>query len=253
MEALNLFDYRQDAVDESQLDALRLGNHLVAICENEGWTCQIMAGVELWKEVMVREKGWINPTFDPEKSPVDETNGTSVVITDRRGDFVACNALRLFVTNSFKHVMSTGELFYGPKTRFLRPVPLILPEGHADLRGQIGYSGGTLVSPAYRGKRIGLLITRLVRVIAERLYLADHHAGHVIQTRPISPSPPYPYHFSRCAPCMPYLHLPERHKEAPVFLVDISRTAFLSQLRRDIGKFVREGNQTLDDIALVVP
>ena len=250
--ALRVFEHPADTEDSHE-DVVRLGNHLIALCENAGWDCQIAEGPELWKETMLDEAGWINPTFDPEKSLVHERNTASVVIRDSKSDFVACNALRLFTTDSFREVMRTGELFYGPSMRLLNGLRVILPDHFADLAGRIGYSGGTLVSPRHRGKRLGLMTTRLVRLLADRLFDADVHAGHIFQNRPSDPWPRHPYHFARCTPCMPNLDIPDRREGYLLFLVDISQAEFLAQVRRNLRKLVREGNKTLDDLSLLAP
>ena len=262
LETVDVFEYdaRREVVsndsnvhdDASRGDVAWLGRHLIGICENEGWTCQIEEGSGLWKETMLKQQGWINPTFDPEKSIVDESNTASVVIRDADSDFVACNALRLFVTKSFREVIRTGELFYGPSMRLINGLPMILPEDFEDFSGRVGYSGGTLISPRYRGKRLGLLTTRFVRLLADRWFDASHHAGHIFQNRPLDPWPRHPYHFTRCTPCLPALEIPDRSQSQLLFLVDISQAEFLAQVRRNVRKLVREGDQTLDDLALLV-
>jgi hypothetical protein len=251
--ALDQFYFSDPPVSGSRdFDVLRLGNHLVSICESEGWTCQIAEGPDLWKETIAAEGGWVNPTFDPDKSPVDETNSASVIIRDQAGDFVACNGFRLFLTDSFKTVLSSGELFYGPSMRLLKGLPVILPNDFQDLSGKIGYSGGTMISVRHRARRLGLLLTRLVRLIGERVYAVDHHAGNIFQNQPNDPHPRHPYHFARCTVCMPYMRIPDRREDRLIFLLDSSRAEFLAQVSRDVRKLVGKGNKTLDDLALLV-
>lgn len=254
MQALDLFRSSDETVEElGNADTLQLANHLMAICENEGWTCRITQGTGHWLDTITAQEGWVNPTFDPDKSPVDRTNSASIVLTDRDGGFVACNAYRLFITDSFKGVLSSGELFYGPSMRLLKGLPVILPDTFRDPSGKVGYSGGTLINKRYRGKRLGLLTTRLVRLIGERVHTVDHHAGNIFQNRPNDPFPKHPYHFARCTPCMPYMRIPDRREDLLIFLLDSTRAEFLTQVRRDVGKLVREGHKTLDDLALLVP
>ncbi len=254
LQALDLFHLSDQRVSEScDLDVLRFGNHLVSICENEGWTCQIAEGPELWKEAIVSAGGWINPTFDRDKSKVNNSNSASVVVRDRQGEFVACNALRVFVTDSFRDVIATGALFYGPSMRLLNGLDVILPEEFPDLAGRIGYSGGTLISPRHRAKRLGLMMTRFVRLLGERLFDANHHTGHIFQNRPEDPQPRNPYHFARCTPCLPSLMIPDRQQDQLLFLIDISQAEFLSQVRRNVRKLVSEGNKTLRDLTLLTP
>lgn len=248
-----LFDYERQSPGYEQFETLQFGSQLVRICEEQNWTCQISDDIDDWKDVMLAEGGWVNPTFDPEKSEVDRTNTACVVIREANGRFVACNAVRIFFTDSFREVMASGELFYGRGIGLFRQLPLILPDDFTDISGRIGYSGGTLISPRHRGKKLGLLTTRLVRVLAERLFRANHHAGHIFQNRPDDPCPQFPYHFLRCVPCMPHLRIPDREQDQLLFLVDISRTEFLAQVRRNVRQLVREGNQTLDDLALLAP
>ena len=38
-------------------DVLRLGNQLMEMCRNEGWTCAITEGTESWKEAIAAEGG----------------------------------------------------------------------------------------------------------------------------------------------------------------------------------------------------
>ena len=253
-QALELLRYRTESVEESELDTLKLASHLVSICESEGWVCEIAEGPDLWKETIVEAGGWLNPGFDPDKSDVSEANCASIVIREGNGDFIACNALRVFVAESFRYVMARGDLFYDPSvTRLLNGVPLCLEDNYEDLNGRIGYSGGTLVAPRHRGKRLGMMTTRLVRLLAERLYKADHHTGLIFQNRPDDPWPKNPYHFARCRPCMPYLRIPDRQQDQLLFLVDLSREEFLSQTRRNVRQLVREGDKTLNDLALLAP
>ena len=236
------------------LDVLWLGNYLVSICENEGWTCQIAEGPELWKEAIVSVGGWLNPGFDPEKSDVDRSNSASVVIAKQNGEIVACNAMRFFVTKSFKFIMGRGDLFYGPTTtRLINGMPLCLEDDHEDFGGKIGYSGGTYIAEKHRGSRLGLMVTRFVRLIAEQLHSADFHAGLIFQNRLNDPRPRNPYHFARCRMCMPYMRLPDRHQDQPLLLVDIDRQEFMAQVGRDVRQFVRKGDQTLDDLSLLAP
>lgn len=248
-----LFDHERYSPEYEQLDTLRFGSQLVSICEEQDWTCQISDDIRDWKAVMLAEDGWINPTFDPEKSEVDSSNTACIIIREANGAFVACNAVRIFFTESFREVMESGELFYGRGIGLFRRLPLILPEDFQDIAGRIGYSGGTLISSRHQGKKLGLLTTRMVRVLAERLFRANHHTGHIFQNRPDDPWPRFPYHFPRCVPCMPHLRIPDRRQDQLLFLLDISRAEFLAQVRRDVGKLVREGNQTLDDLALLAP
>ena len=253
-EALDLLRYRSEEVEEAQLDTLQLASHLIEVCENEGWVCDIVEGPELWKRTISDAGGWLNPGFDPDKSDVTEANCVSIAIRDAKGDFVACNALRLFVTDSFKFIMGRGDLFYGPTTtRLLNGMPLCLDNDYRDISGRIGYSGGTLVAERYQGRRIGVLTTRLVRLLGERLYRADHHTGLIFQNRPDDPWPKNPYDFARCRSCMPYMRIPDRHQDQPLLLVDISREEFLSQVRRNVRQLVGKGHKTLDDLALLAP
>ncbi len=254
LEALDLFGLPDKSLESSSdQDVLRFANHLISICENQGWDCQLTEGPELWKETMIQEKGWVNPTFDPNKSLVDKTNSASVVIRDRKGAFVACNALRLFVADNFREVIATGELFYGPSMRLLNGLEVILPEEFRRISGRIGYSGGTLVSPRQRGKRMGLMLTRFVRILGERLYSADHHTGHIFQNRLGDPQPRTPYHFARCIPCLPNLMIPDRQQDQLLFLVHITQAEFLAQARRNVRKLVGEGDKTLNDLTLLAP
>lgn len=253
LQTQTLFDYERHSPDYEQLETLRFGSQLVRMCEEENWTCQISDDIQDWKSAMLAEDGWINPTFDPEKSDVDQSNSACVIIREADGGFVACNAVRIFFTDSFREVMASGELFYGRGIGLFRQLPLILPVDFTDISGRIGYSGGTLISSKHRGKKLGLLTTRLVRVLAERLFSANHHAGHIFQNRPHDPWPQFPYHFLRCVPCMPHLHIPDRKQDQMLFLVDISRAEFLTQVRRDVRKLVGEGDQTLNDLALLAP
>lgn len=242
-----------DAQSDVQSDVMRLATRLLAMCENEGWSCRITHGTGHWIETIKAQDGWVNPTFNPDKSPVDRGNSASIVIRDRNDDFVACNAYRLFVTESFKSVLSSGELFYGPAMRLLNGLPLILPETFSDLRGRVGYSGGTLIARRHRGRRLGLLTTRLVRLIGERLHAVDHHAGNIFQNRPNDPFPKHPYHFARCTPCMPNMRIPDRQEDHVILLLESTHAEFIAQVRRDIGKLVGEGDETLGDLALLVP
>lgn len=259
LETVGVFEYDAQSevashADTSQDDVAWLGKHLIAICENEGWSCQIEEGPDLWKKAIVTAGGWLNPGFDPDKSDVNHANSASVVVADAKGMIVACNAMRMFETDSFKHSMRRGDLFYGPdKTRLLYGMPLCLESDYVDFWGRIGYSGGTYISREHRAKRLGLLTTRFVRLIAEHLHQADHHAGLIFQNRPNDPRPRNPYHFARCRMCMPFMRIPDRYQDQPLLLVDISREEFLAQIHRDVRKLVREGDQTLNDLALLVP
>lgn len=252
--AARLFQKSGDSGDEVELEVARLATHLASICENQGWQCALADGPQVWKDAIVAAGGWLNPGFDPEKSDVDERNASSVVITDAAGEIVACNALRIFVTESFRRIMRRGDLFYGPRTtRLLNGMPLCLEDDYEDFGGTIGYSGGTFVARKYRGLRLGLLTTRFVRLIAEGQFQVDHHAGLIFQNRPLDPRPKAPYHYARCRLAMPFMRLPDRHQDEPLLLVDIRREEFLSQVQRNVRDLVREGNETLDDLALLVP
>jgi len=261
LETVDVFEYdarrdgaSREGVASSREDVAWLSKHLIAMCENEGWTCQVEAGPALCKKSLISAGGWLNPGFDPDKSDVNRSNTASVGVVDEKGRIVACNAMRLFETDSFKHSMRRCDLFYGPnKTRLLYGMPLCLEDDYEDFGGRIGYSGGTYISRENRARRLGLFTTRFVRVIAEYLHQADHHAGLIFQNRPNDPRPRNPYHFARCRMCMPYMRIPDRYQDEPLLLVDISREEFLAQVHRDVRKLVREGNQTLDDLALLVP
>ena len=252
--AERVFQESADSGDERELDVVRFANHLASICENQTWRCDIEDGPEAWKAAIVAAGGWLNPGFDPDKSDVDESNASSVVITDADGEVVACNALRIFVTDSFRRIMRRGDLFYGPRTtRLLNGMPLCLEDDYEDFGGTIGYSGGTFVARKYRALRLGLMTTRFVRLIAERQFRVDHHAGLIFQNRPLDPRPKAPYHYARCRMALPFMRLPDRHQDEPLLLVDIRREEFLSQVQRNVRDLVRKGNQTLDDLALLVP
>ena len=249
---LDVWEQTPATAGHDQSDVAWLGTHLMAICENQGWMCVVEAGPGLWKKTMLAEDGWINPTFNADKSPVDRTNSASVVIRDRNGAFVACNAYRLFETGSFAGVLSSGELFYRDDLRPANGLQTILPPDFQDFAGRVGYSGGTMISRRYRGKRLGLLTTRLVRVYGERVHKVDHHAGNIFQNRPNDPYPRHPYHFRRCTLCMPHMRIPDRREEYLIFLLESTRAEFLAQVRRDVGQLVREGDKTLNDLALLI-
>lgn len=238
--------------DAQSLNVLRFGRYLMEICTNEGWTCEITPGARALKQAFNDQKAWFNPGMDPDKSPLNESNSLSVIIRDGDGRFVASNGLRLFLTESFNAVMQHYGEFYGNALRVLHPVELILPDDYPDLVGSIAYSGGTLVAPHMRGRKLGMLTTRLVRVLGERLFRADHHAGHLFQNHPGGPVT-QPYHFTRCVPCKPHLHIPDRWQDDTLYLVEMTREEFLAQVDRNLAELVAQGDQTLADLALLGP
>jgi len=165
-------DPRTESAPQAVLD------WFTAICEAEGWTLTIEPGCEAWLRVVEREGHWVNPCFDPSKSDVDETNSLSIVIErTASGTFVAGNTLRVWRTSSFLDVIESGEIYYAKRAPEHRPLPLIRPADYPDLSGLIGYSGGTVVDPALRGARVGLMTTRMARLLAEVSFRVDHHTG----------------------------------------------------------------------------
>jgi len=223
-----------------------------AICEGENWRLEIVPGPRTWLDLMNDKGFWANPCFDPDKSDVDETNCMSVTLHDADGKFVATNALRIFETESFNEIMRSGQVFHGLGCPLRRPIPLILPSGHTEMSGRIGYSGGTVICPSKRGLRLGLMTTRIVRCLAEIAVEADWHSCHILHTRE-GEMPPHPYHFARVVKCFPELKLPDRHEATPVWLLDITREEFLAQAERNVAELVAKGQQNVGDLALLSP
>ena len=238
--------------DVQNLNVLRFGRYLMDICTNEGWICEITPGVRALKQVFVEHGVWFNPGMDPDKSPLDEANSLSVVIRDDAGRSVASNGLRLFFTESFNAVMRQQGEFYGSAVPLERPVDLILPEGFPDMAGVIAYSGGTFTAPRMRGLKLSLLVNRLVCVLGERLFQADYQAGHLFQNHP-NGHVAQPYHYKRCVPCKPHLHIPDRWQDDPLYLAQMTREEFLAQVDRNMAELVAQGDQTLADLALLSP
>ncbi len=229
--------------------AAAMTEKLARICETAGLLLDLQMGSQAWIDAIAEQGGWVNPTFDPLQSEVDETTTGSVVIRDGDGRFLACNAVRLFETDSFVATMRRGELFHRPGHPNSTPLQPILPAGY-DLGGRISYSGGTLVDPAARGKRLALLTTRLVRLIGEQVFRADWHAGHIFHTRS-GEMPAKPYGFQRITPCLEALTIPERPQPQTLYLVELSRAEFREQLAADLERLEAEGRENLDDLALL--
>ncbi|WP_162906912.1 hypothetical protein [Algihabitans albus] len=227
-----------------------LAEQLARICEKAGLLLDIQLGPQAWIEAISEQGGWLNPTFDPDCSDLDESDSGSVVIRDEEGRFLACNAVRLFETETFSSLIQSGGLFHRPGHRNRTALQTILPEGY-DLSGRISYSGGTLVDPAMRGRRLALLTTRLVRLMGERFFRADWHTGTIFHTR-TSELPPKPYGFQRVIPCLDALTIPERTQRQTLFLVELSRMEFRRQLADNVARLAADGRQNLDDLALLV-
>ncbi|MGP1256960.1 MAG: hypothetical protein ACTS10_21260 [Kiloniellales bacterium] len=230
-------------------NATRLSTYLARICEKAELLLDIQLGPQAWIEAIAEQGGWLNPTFDPRSSDADESNSGSVVLRDGTGRVLACNAVRLFETDSFVSLLSSGELFHRLGHPNRTPQHSILPAGY-DLSGRISYSGGTLVDPSARGRRLALLTTRLVRLIGERFFRADWHAGVIFHTRD-GKMPDKPYGFQRITPCLDALTIPERPQAQTLFLVELSRAEFRLQLASNMARLQAEGREDLDDLALL--
>jgi hypothetical protein len=90
----------------------------------------------------------------------------------------------------------------------------------------------------------------MVRLIGERFWGADWHAGHIFNTRQ-GALPPKPYGFQRVTPCMARLPMIERPQEQTLYLVELSRAEFLETAARDLAALDAHGRQHLDDLALL--
>ena len=230
-------------------NATRLAAYLDRLCEKADLLLDIQLGPQAWIEAIREQDGWLNPTFDPRSSDADESNSGSVVLRDGNGRVLACNAVRLFETDSFVSLLSSGDLFHRLGHPNRTPQRSILPAGY-DLAGRISYSGGTLVTPSARGRRLALLTTRLVRLIGERLFRADWHTGVIFHTRD-GRMPDKPYGFQRITPCLEALTIPERPQAQTLFLVELSRAEFRLQLASDLARLQAKGHEDLDDLALL--
>ncbi|WP_421708273.1 hypothetical protein [Algihabitans sp.] len=230
-------------------NTLKLAERLARLCEASGILLDIQRGPQTWVETISEQNGWLNPTFDPMCSDLDESNSGSVVLRRADGRFLACNAVRFFEIESFAALLRSGGLFHRPGHRNRTAMRPILPRAY-DLSGRISYSGGTLVDPAMRGRGLALLTTRLVRLMGERFFRADWHTGTIFHTRR-SELPSKPYGFQRVLPCLEALTIPERQQPQTLFLVELSRLEFRRQLADNVARLTTEGRQNLNDLALL--
>lgn len=196
-------------------------------CSIDCLELKLSAGPYEWLQTLSSADYAMNPSFDPTAHDAGVHNTHSICLYQKDGAPIATSAVKLLETDCLVSDIFSKSLF---ESRFTSKKAL-LPTPLPTISGRIGYSGGTYIRSECRGKRIGLLLTRVARALADLRWSVSHHAG--ILNRPTIGEVP-PYHYARVFNIASGFEVP-RFGLLDVALIHITATEQQKQYVRDLA------------------
>ncbi|WP_424534053.1 hypothetical protein ACOZ38_27510 [Sphaerisporangium viridialbum] len=237
-------------------EILEIGRRSVAVAsalneflrESEGWfsrqrlTLGYDEDISGWVRHMrtaVQADG-INPTFDPERSPISPCNSYWLDVKDCSGGTVACIAVRMVHTDDFVRHISSMRLWFDPlPTGMGGPLDLVLPPDTPVISGAVAHYGGHWVHPSWRGKGLPGVLLPLAKILTIELFRSDWDTGIVFLKNARKQDLLAAYGFARTELCYSG-SFPPANRDDTLFLTYSSREQTLSALPSAITRLRRE-------------
>ncbi|WP_405151166.1 hypothetical protein OG589_19860 [Sphaerisporangium sp. NBC_01403] len=237
-------------------EILEIGRRSVAVAsalneflrESEGWfsrqrlTLGYDEDISGWVRHMrtaVQADG-INPTFDPERSPISPCNSYWLDVKDCGGRTVACIAVRMVHTDDFVRHISSMRLWFDPLPAGMGgPLDLVLPPDTPVISGAVAHYGGHWVHPSWRGKGLPGVLLPLAKILTIELFRSDWDTGIVFLKNARKQDLLAAYGFARTELCYSG-SFPPANRDDTLFLTYSSREQTLSALPSAITRLRRE-------------
>ncbi|MDP6389460.1 MAG: hypothetical protein QF654_06160 [Alphaproteobacteria bacterium] len=143
-------------------------------------TVEVDPDLHGWKRHMLSVGTEVAATHDPDLNNLDATNSFWVKLVSQTGDVVGCGVYRVLVTENIAFEAVTHRLF-GDRAPVLRHYPLdvCVDREVNDIRGRVGLGGGIWAHGDFRGRGLGGIISRFLRILSVRWFNTDWHVGFV--------------------------------------------------------------------------
>ena len=133
--------------------------------------------------------GVINPSIDPRRHAIGPEDFW-LNVTDQNGRTVACIAARIYETDNFTDLVSSGQLFdRNGLEAFVGDEPVEVLETSRRIKGKVNYAAGLWVDNRWRRKGLSLVLPYLSRSLAIRNYGADYSCGYHLSSLALSRLP----------------------------------------------------------------
>ncbi len=170
-------------------------------------------------------------TFDPEHSFLTPQN--SLWLLGRsRGVPVCCIAVKMFSTPDLRNDLRTGRLFWDRTPLMERFLADGLNDELPEMRGRVAYVGGSYVNSSFRGKGLASCLSRTVKAIAVKHFLADWLCATYFEDGASSTRPLGGNGYAHMLPCV-RTPLPETYRWKQFYLSWSSSQEFIGRLRLD--------------------
>jgi hypothetical protein len=146
----------------------------LAWLEQRGYTLTVDVDMAAWARMMRNAPGMslVNPTFDPEHSPLSP--GNSFWLDLRTGSTtVATCAARLIVTADYAAFKRSGKLWHDPLRAEDEALSMNFPAEVPLIRGRVGHEGGLWVHPKHRKLGLSTILPHLTRALCFREWRVD--------------------------------------------------------------------------------
>ncbi len=131
----------------------------------------------------------INPTIDPRRHVIGPENFW-LNVTNHNGRSVACIATRLFETDNFTDLVTSGQLFdHRGLDAFLGGETVEIIETSRRIEGTVNYLASLWVHPIWRRKGLSLILPYLSRSLAMRNYGANYCCAYILRELAMSRLP----------------------------------------------------------------
>ncbi len=185
----------------------------------------------------------INPTYDPEHSPVSPGNSYWLDVRDRDARTVACIAARMIHTDDFAQHMSSMRLWFDPlPSEMGGPLNLLLPSDTPVISGAVAHYGGHWVHPDWRGNGIPGILLPMAKILTMELFGSDWDTGIVLSNSAQRRDLMAAYGFAKAELCYSGF-FPPLHRDETFFLVRSTREQTLRDLP-NVMAGLREDGET---------
>ncbi len=145
------------------------------------------------------EGAFVYPTFDPDRNRF--ANGFWLRVIDEDGRTLACHAQRLFETEDFCDLLSSGRLWYEDGLP-AGTLPLDVLTLSRRIAGRVAHAGSLWVDPSVRSKGLAVYLPYLSRATCMRNFEVDFYTALVFKKMADSDVPRHSYGYPSIEPCM---------------------------------------------------
>lgn len=215
----------------------------LAWLEDRRYSLAVNVEMAKWVEVLKKAPsiGVINPTFNPEFSPLTPKN--SFWLDVRTGSHTAAIiAARLFITDDYLELKRSTRLWRDP----LRPddcrLAITVPEGTPTISGRVGHEGGLWVHPQHRKRGLSVILPHLVRALCLREWNIDWQTGLTLREIGECGIAKWAYGMLHVVPCFEGF-TPVRPVYDRLFLTYMSREELIAGLNFDaVARLLANGH-----------